>query len=231
MRATDHRFREDNERRIDRMNTWIELAETTTHEHVRFVFLWIAYEAAHQNHQNESSERTQGEERRRFHDRLARCDRGRLQSILRARSADIVRILELRQAHPSFWKRWREDEGVASAAEWERKFRKRIGSAIDGLNAALCRDDQLRVKREMMSGTLNNLFTNLSIVRHQIVHGGSAGPKSRGRTQVILGARLLKALVPCFRDSIQWNIDKDWGKPPYPRVGSVADEECPPPWL
>lgn len=223
MGATDHRFREDNERRIDRMNTWIELADATTHEHVLFVFLWIAYEAAHQN---ESSERKQGEERRKFHDRLARRDRGRLKSMLCARKTDIVRILELRQAHPSFWTRWREDEGVASAAEWEKKFRERIRSAIDRLNLAL----RSGAKREM-SNALNDLFANLSIVRHQIVHGGSAGPNSRGRTQVILGAGLLKALVPCFRDSIQSNIDEDWGRPPYPRVGSVADEECPPPWL
>ena len=52
-------------------------------------------------------------------------------------------------------------------------------------------------------GTLNDLFEHLSIVRHQIVHGGSAGSKSRGRTQVIRGEKLLSAFVPRFRCIIQ----------------------------
>ena len=205
------------------MNTWIELAEASPHDHVRFVFYWIAYEAAYQN---EDSELKDWEERQQCHDRLARHDRGKLRGILHTRSRDVVRILELRQAHPSFWTRWREDEVVRSAEEWESRFRKRVGSAIEGLNNAV----RSGVKREI-SDTLNSLFRNLSIVRHQIVHGGSAGPRSRGRTQVILGAGLLKALVPCFRDSIKSNIDQDWGEPPYPRVGSMPDEKCPPPWL
>ena len=205
------------------MNTWIELAEATSHDHVRFVFYWIAYEAAYQN---EDSGLKDWQERQQFHDRLARHDRGKLRGILHTQSRDVVRILELRQAHGSFWTRWREDEDVRSAEEWEGRFRRRVGSAIERLNDAV----RSGVKREI-SDTLNNLFRNLSIVRHQIVHGGSAGPRSRGRTQVILGAGLLKALVPCFRDSIKSNIDQDWGEPPYPRVGSMPDEKCPPPWL
>lgn len=65
----------------------------------------------------------------------------------------------------------------------------------------------------------------------EIVHGASAGPDSHGRTQVILGAWLLKAFIPCFRDAIKANIHEDWGEPPYPRVGSGPDDKCPPPWL
>ena len=84
-------------------------------------------------------------------------------------------------------------------------------------------------------GTLNNLFEHLSIVRHQIVHGGSAGSKSRGRTQVIRGEKLLSAFVPRFRciikNSIKDNPNEDWGEPPFPRVGSGRDDKCPPPWL
>ena len=223
MRTTDDRRYEDNERRVERMNTWIELAEAALYEHVRFVFYWIAYEAAYQN---ENSGLPDGEERQEFHDRLVRHDRGKLQGVLHVQRSNVARIIELRQVHPSFWRKWREDEDVRSAEEWENSFKRRVGSDIDGLNRAV----RGGVKREI-SNALNNLFRNLSIVRHQIVHGGSAGPRSRGRTQVVLGAGLLKVLVPCFRDSIQSNSDEDWGKPPYPRVGSMPDQKCPPPWL
>ena len=138
----------------------------------------------------------------------------------------IVSILELRQAHPSFWKRWKEDTGVRSAEEWENSFRRRVQSDIGRLRKAIHTGFTTEI-----SGTLDVLFRNLSIVRHQIVHGGSAGPESRGRTQVILGAGLLQAFIPQFLDSIGRNIDQDWGNPPYPRVGSARDEKCPPPWL
>ena len=122
-----------------------------------------------------------------------------------------------------FWqKRWK----VRRAEEWEKKFGERVRRQLRQLNRAIT-----DAERPEVSAALNNLFRNLSIVRHRIVHGGSAGPRSRGRTQVILGAGLLKALVPCFRDSVKSNIDQDWGEPPYPRVGSMPDEKCPPPWL
>lgn len=225
MRATDERFRDDNERRVERMNAWIELAEATPHDHVRFVFYWIAYEAGYQD-ENRDTRPEDRKQRERFHDELARRDRGKLRGILQAQRKDVVRIIELRQAHPSFWTRWQGDADVDTAAEWEIRFRRRVESTIDRLNKAV----RSGIKREI-SATLNNLFRSLSIVRHQIVHGGSAGPRSRGRTQVILGAGLLRTLVPCFRDSIESNIDQDWGEPPYPRVGSMADEKCPPPWL
>ena len=145
---------------------------------------------------------------------------------MQVQKPDAVRLLELRQASPSFWNRWREDAGVRSPEEWEIVFGERVGSYVGRLNEAI----RTSIKKHV-SGTLNDLFRNLSVVRNQIVHGGSAGTESRGRTQVILGAGLLKAFIPCFRDSIASNIDQDWGEPPFPRVGSAPDEKCPPPWL
>jgi hypothetical protein len=227
MSATDDRLRENNKRRVARMNTWIEVAEATPDEsekdHVRFVFYWIAYEAAWQGRGPDVAD---SRRREKFHGRLAQHDRGSLRRILQVQKQDAVRLLELRQASPSFWNRWREDAGVRSPEEWEIVFGERVGSDVGRLNEAI----RTSIKKDV-SETLNVLFRNLSIVRNQIVHGGSAGPESRGRTQVILGAGLLKALIPCFRDSIESNIDHDWGEPPFPRVGSAPDEKCPPPWL
>ena len=220
---------EKNEHRIRRMNTWISEAETRSDEeeaHIRFLFYWIAYEAAY--HMNETGESKGGhrKERQSLHQRLAHHDRGWLQSILRAQKDDIDRILDLRQAHPSFWKRWREDAGVGTDKEWESVFRKRVGLAMKRLDEAM----RSGIKREV-AGTLNDLFDNLNVVRNQIVHGGSAGPDSQGRTQARMGAKLLSAFVPCFRDIIEFNIREDWGEPPFPRVGEGPDDKCSPPWL
>lgn len=224
-----------NRRRIDRMSTWISHAEKTSgknEDHIRFLFYWIAYEAAHQTYRTGDSEVRDWTERARLHSELARHDKGRLQRILCAQKGDVVRIFELRQAHPSFWyppssrKESRENAGVGTAESWESVFRKRVGAMRKRLDEAV----RSGVK-EAISTTLSDLFRNLSVVRNQIVHGASAGPESRGRTQVVLGARLLSAFVPCFRDGIKANLQEDWGDPPFPRVGAAPDEKCPPPWL
>jgi len=212
------------------MNVWIDLAKKSPaddeHAHVRFVFYWIAYEAAYQSETHGSDIDGLGV-RRTFHARLARHDRGRLRNILRETRRDAVDILELRQANPFFWKKV---DFVSGPENWERRFgervrrsRKRLDDAIDEYSR---RGTHARVR-----DTLDDLFRNLNLVRNQIVHGGSAGPRSRGRTQVLLGARLLEAFVPCFRDSVASKPDEDWGILPFPRVGTRPDDTCPPPWL
>ena len=119
------------------------------------------------------------------------------------------------------------DRHVAAASRENRRARNRRTPYVYPES----QQPTLTSVKKAISATLNNLFRNLSVVRNQIVHGASAGQDSHGRTQVILGAWLLKAFIPCFRDAIKANIHEDWGEPPYPRVGSGPDDKCPPPWL
>ena len=228
MSTTTVQNRSDNERRIARMNAWIDLARNesnTDSAHVRFVFYWIAYEAAYKVEGNDSSDSRAKDtvQRRTFHHLVARYDRGRLRQVLRQHKADVSAILELRQANPSFWQRWREDARVESASDWDRNFAERTRKAMQALRDAI-ENWSRGGANERTAEALDILFRNLALVRNQIVHGASAGSHSRGRTQVLLGARLLHALVPCFRDSIESNLDEDWGQtpgqPPFPRVGA-----------
>ena len=223
---------ERNKRRIARMNIWISHAEKAAGDddtHLRFLFYWIAYEAAYQTDRTYSGvkRKKDWEKQKDLHRNLAMRDKGRLQGILLAQKDDVLVILKLRQADRAFWTKGMErNDGVETPEEWNRRFRERVRSTTKRLDAAVGSG----VKRAVRE-TLNDVFENLNVVRNQIVHGASAGPESRGRTQVIAGAELLSALVPCFRDSIQLNIRQDWGKPPFPRVGEEPDDECPPPWL
>ena len=220
MPAAEDTHRYDNERRVARMRVWINLAKTLPasedHAHVRFVLYWIAYEAAYQVYKvdGDSSDK---QEREDFHRRVTWYDGRKLQATLSQHRESIVKLLGLRQAHPSFW--YRGNQRASSTATWEAGFRSRVRDAVSRL-------DNLET-----ASTLNDLFRNLSIVRNQIVHGGSAGIHGRGRTQVLLGAVLLGALVPRFCDSIESNLDEEWGIPPFPRVGTRPDDDCPPPWL
>ena len=234
--TTDETRRGRNERRAARMNVWIDLARKTSDDddcaHVRFVFYWIAYEAAYKVDDSgpSSSRASEAQQRRSFHRNIAGYDRGRLRETLCRHRERVAKVLELRQAHPSFWQKWDEDGWVERAEDWERIFRERTDKAKKTLRGAI-EDWHLGGANKRTANSLNDLFDNLAIVRHQIVHGASAGSHSRGRTQVRLGAQLLHALIPCFRDSITSNLDEDWGRPPFPHVGAAADDECPPPWL
>lgn len=223
---TDHRLRQDNQRRIDRMNVWIDSASTSLadddYAHIRFVFHWIAYEAAYKVEGNglvDGEQRTkEWAQREQFHRGVARHDGEMIQGVLRRHRDQVVRLLELRQADSKFWYQGNQS-GQMATQEWETRFNRRVAGAIRKLD-----------NRETET-TLNSLFRNLSVVRNQIVHGGNAGTRSRGRTQVLLGAELLSALIPRFRDVVQSNLDEDWGNPPFPRVGIGPDDTCPPPWL
>ena len=233
--TTDETRRRDNERRAARMNVWIDLARKTSDDddcaHVRFVFYWIAYEAAYKVDGSGSSSSRPKEKQQRgsFHWKIARYDRGRLRDTLRRHRERVAKVIELRQAHPSFWDQWDKDRRVESPENWERIFDKRTRDAKETLRRAI-EDWRLGGANKRTENSLNDLFLNLATVRQQIVHGASAGSDSHGRTQVRLGAQLLHALIPCFLDSITSNLDEDWGQPPFPRVGK-RDDECPPPWL
>ena len=234
--STDETCRTNNERRIPRMNVWIDLARKTSDDddcaHVRFVFYWIAYEAGYKLEETDPSDSRAPEARQRryFHRKIARYDSGPLRDALHRHRERVVQLLELRQASPSFWQRRREDARVQGRSDWEHNFSRRTGKAKQTLQRAIA-DWCLGGANEQTRNSLNDLFQNLSVVRNQIAHGASAGSRSRGRTQVQLGARLLDDLIPCFRDTIQSNLDEDWGSPPFPRVGAGPDDECPPPWL
>ena len=228
MSVTD-RNEHRNERRIDRMKAWISHAEATSGEeeaHIRFLFYWIAYEAAYQT---EDSEVKDWQARESLHRKLAFRGAGKLQDILHDQREDAVRIFRLRQAHRFFW---RKDSRWVTSDEWESEFQKRVESAISRLNtAAHSGARETLEKKKAIQSTLDDLFRNLNIVRNQIVHGASAGSKSWGGNQRVWGAKLLSAFVPCFRDIIEFNIREDWGEPPFPRVGEGPDDKCPPPWL
>ncbi len=214
---------EDNRIRLERMDTWIEKAETVPkgndHDHVRFLYFYIAYEAAYQRF-------NVNEPWKRFNHTLARHAKLEIINTLQHSTEDIGRLFNLRQASPLFWEKNKQKE--KSPDEWAKKYKSSVVTSLEKLDVLL----QESRDRNQLARSLNSLFGRIRLVRNQIVHGGSAGIDSRGRTQVELCARLLQALVPCIRDCIKIRIEKDWGKPPFPRVGSGPDDpECAPPWL
>ena len=181
------------------MDAWIDLAtQKESKPHVSFLFYWIAYEAAYQINQFDSANEltSKGRIRKKFYSRLIRHDNTRkLSCILHDRREDIERLLALRWASPSFWRR--DKKSPDNAEDWEQSFDREVQEAKDTLDRAIKGKRDGRIDPAV--AVLDKLFACLSVVRNQIVHGGSAASDSWGKTQVTLGATLVDDLVPFFR--------------------------------
>ena len=230
MSTVSDAYEEDNRRRIERIDTWIRhavdaccgirekagflfgfipvighaLAVPRRNEHIRFLYYWIAYEAAYKQEQKSDSERST------FHKRVANRERILIRRVLREYKNNAIALLELRQANRDFWYKpdnSRYPEGKQSKdisrQDWENWFEKEVSRTVNRLDYAVCHDDV-----DAVAKTLNDLFQTLSVVRNQIVHGGSAGKSSYGRNQVILGLKLLAVFIPIFRDCIDTNLPR-----------------------
>lgn len=213
-------------RRVIRIDNWIHACTTSGGEgddHVSFLFYWIAYEAAYQQYDPEGKVK-EYKQRKKFHENIADSEYAvdDLQFELERCKEQAEKLLALRQANRCFWKKG-EDWSKGPTA-WKEYFVESSESAISKLTGAIYDSRDI-------PEALNSLFDNLSIVRHQIVHGGSSGESSFGKHQVTWGNEILRRLIPVFRDCIDQNKTKDWGNPPFPRVGKKADEECLPPWM
>jgi len=215
-----------NQRRIERMNNWIEhagLVENGAREHIKFLFYWIAYEAAYKieewgNLTEEYKLRSS------FHKKISACKYAKrdFQRALWDVQNEANYLLRLRQASRHFW--YKKEGWDENPRMWERKFEKAVKEDCDYLKQATYDGNSL-------VSTLNALFSNLSIVRNQIVHGGSSGKDSHGRNQVIWGTKVLQSIIPKFRNCIRENKTVDWEEPPFPRVGDGPDDPCLPRWI
>ncbi len=227
MRMSKAKQKKNNQLRIERMENWIERAESVPkdveYDYDRFLFYWIAYEAAYKQEEWDDS-MYEHKKRCCFHNRIVECQYYKEEFIckLKSRKNEALRLLSLRQASRHFWKH--SSYWPRSLNKWEEKFQDEIDKDCDNINSASYDGTNL-------VEALNSLFSNLNVVRNQIVHGGSSGKDSRGLSQVGWGTRLLEKIIPGFCDCIRENDTKNWGKPPFPRVGEKPDDKCPPPWM
>lgn len=226
---SNRQIEENRKRRVKRINNWITHARSVPrgkdNEHISYLFYWIAYEAAYQQYSPDGKTEDERDRRKKFHEKIANCEIARddLQSWLKFCKKQARQLLELRQANRCFWRHKGEDWSKDPDA-WKDHFVENSELAISKLTDAICNPKSI-------PEALDSLFDNLSVVRNQIVHGGSSGEKSYGRHQVTWGNKILKFIVPALCDCIENNKTTNWGKPPFPRVGENPDDECPPPWF
>lgn len=192
--------------RIHRALSWLDRADRSGEDNdARFIFLWIAFNAAYAREVGYESSQS---ERERFHAFLAHVVRvdaeKRVSDLLWQEYSGSVRVLlDNRYVFQPFWD-WRN--GRITETEYQRQF----DGARRIITKALGSGDTLTV--------LQVVFHRLYTLRNQLVHGGATWNSEVNRNQVRDGTSLLGRLVPLVIETLMNHADEDWGSIHYPVV-------------
>ena len=191
--------------RTHRALSWLDRAEQGSDPDSRFIFLWIAFNAAYAN---ELPNRRDFSERRlllQFLNRLIDSDDNQLlyKAIWDQFPKSIRLLINNRYVFQPFWD---YQNRLISEDEWRHMFERSTSSA----NRALGRMNTKKV--------VAIVFDRLYVLRNQIVHGGSTWNSAVNRNQVEDGAQILGLVVPIIIHLMMTNPNQLWGDPCYPVV-------------
>lgn len=195
--------------RVHRSLSWLRRAEAEEGDlDVRFILLWIGFNAAYAGDMSQAS----GPDSRRerdvylafFRTLVGYDGRHRIYDAVWSRYSQEIRVLlENQYVFAPFWL---HHNGAPGYGDW----RDRLDRARHAVNSALNRHDT--------ASRLSLLFDRLYVLRNQLVHGGATWDSTVNRDQVRDGAALLGCLLPIFVDLMMDNPAHDWPMPHYSLV-------------
>lgn len=191
--------------RVHRALSWFEKAESTDDLDIRFITLWIGFNAvyARELDMDSASERS---EFRRFIQSITRLDsEDRIYKLVwNTYSGSIRLLLDNQYIFQPFWE---SHNGRLSQQAWQEDFeraKKKIGQALVDMDTDT-----------ILAGVFDRLYT----LRNQLVHGGATHGSRVNRSQISDGNKILSSLLPLMLDVMMKHHDQwDWGKPFYPVV-------------
>ncbi len=191
--------------RVHRSLSWLKKAESCNDEDSKFIFLWIAFNAAYAQ---EFEQKVNYGERglyQEFLTRLVELDTENLLShiVWHNYSGAIRSLLDNEFILESYWS---YHAGRITEGEWKAaRSRAKIAA-----NAALGQDNTASV--------LSIVFARLYTLRNQIIHGGSTYGSSANRKQLRDCTNLLKKLLPTIIKVMMDSSNESWGDPVYPLI-------------
>lgn len=191
--------------RVHRALSWLNRAEMCDDEDAKFLFLWVAYNAAYAQTLEGLEQSTEHDKSNRFIEKLIALDsEKKLYQIVWSEFSSSVRVL---LANPYvFAPFWEFQRGDKTEAEWEDAFIQ----ANNAAKAALGRGD---------TGTvLSIVLSRLYMLRNQLVHGGATWNSEVNRDQLRDGTKFLGNLVPCVLEIMMDNSETLWGDAIFPVV-------------
>ena len=191
--------------RVHRALSWLHRAEQCEDEDGRFIFLWIAFNAAYAQDLAELGHGREQEKSRAFINKLIELDEEEtLYNLLWDEFSASVRIL-LNNPYV-FAPFWEYQQGKKSDEQWQKAFEMAKKSANRALG--------LRDAGKVLGLVLSRLYT----LRNQLVHGGATWGSDVNRDQLRDSTRFLGKLVPAIIELMMDNPNTLWGDPTFPVV-------------
>lgn len=193
--------------RTHRALSWLNKAEQDWEDpDARFVFLWIAFNAAYGQDLSYVEEGVpEWQKFSDFFSQLVEVDTDRVlyEIIWKETYQTIRQLLDNRYVFQPFWK---YKKGLISEEKWEGCFR----ASKENATKALYKGDVGKI--------LLIVFERLYVLRNQVMHGNSTWKSGKNRTQVEDGADVMGALIPVIIHLMMEHYDRGWGEPSYPVV-------------
>lgn len=191
--------------RLHRSLSWLGRAEQAEDNDSRFIFLWIAFNAAYATEIDERYWLSEQETFKSFLAKLCELDHDkRIDGLVwNTFSGSIRLLLDNPYVFQSFWD---FHSGKISEDEWQKRFssgKQRAHQALaSGQTPAL------------LAVVFNRIYT----LRNQLIHGGATWNGSVNRDQLRDCVMLLERLVPLIIEIMMDNPQTLWGEPCYPVV-------------
>ena len=192
--------RQHNEDRLRRADSWHRHCETVGTRTEKFMFLWIAFNAAYGSYRMPFSHEGQQREPQKFNDFLRR--------IVRHDNDDVIEgILCKRHYHPiqellrnqyAFEPFWKAISGLSGLVDdWEEHFESEKDKAFRAF------------RNRDIPALLALVFSRLYTLRNQLMHGGATFETGWGADQIRAGCEIMSALVPEIIRIMRSDIEKN----------------------
>ncbi|WP_319749903.1 HEPN domain-containing protein [Pseudomonas aeruginosa] len=191
--------------RIHRALSWLNRAEQADDADGRFIFLWIAFNAAYATDIDEQLRLSEQETFKAFLEKLCSLDKSHsIERLVWSEFSGSIRVLlDNPYVFQSFWD---HQSGKINEEQWKERF----ASGKRAASAALASRNTPAV--------LGVLFNRIYTLRNQLVHGGATWNSSINRSQLRDCCNLLRKLVPLIILIMLDNPDTLWGDACYPVV-------------
>lgn len=190
--------------RIHRALSWLQRSEQCDDDDGRFVFLWIAFNAAYANELGDSK-MAEGQQFSLFLKRLIDLDsKKQLHQIIWQQYTGAIRLLlDNPFVYQPFWNHQNRQPGFEN---WQEHFQQ----AKKASHKALTSNDTCAL--------LGIVFSRLYTLRNQLVHGGATWNSKTNREQLRDANCILGDIVPVVIEILLDNTDAHWGEACYPVV-------------
>ena len=191
--------------RVHRALSWLQRAEMAEDEDGRFIFLWIAFNAAYATEIDDNRRLSEQETFKGFLEKLCELDEHRQieQLVWQEFSGSIRILLDTPVVLQSFWD---FHSGKISETQWKERLAQ--GKRMASQALASGNTPQL----------LGVVFNRLYTLRNQLMHGGATWNGSVNRKQLKDCANLLGKLTPVIIALMMSHPQTLWGDACYPVV-------------